>query len=300
MDEYDLCRMEMRAFFGFDTNLNYLISDREIEPSRSPFIQERLEVLYESDSIEGLKEQVDGLKVSAESYKVFCFNKMDLGNTQKIPHPERRAVEREIGLVIDGEPELDNPGIIYGLLLLDGRWYFGEYRISESVWRTHVHKPKSYSTALNTRLARSIVNIGVPVIENVRVIDPCCGIRTVVVEALSMGVTIEGRDISPLVCIGARENLAYFDLDGQITKGPIADVQDHYDVAIIDMPYNIYSHVSKEEEFDIIKQARRIADRVVFITVDSIDNMLGEVGFKILDRCVARKQQFERHVLVCE
>jgi len=300
VDEYDLCRMEMRAFFGFDTNLNYLISDREIEPSRSPFIQERLEVLYESDSIEGLKEQVDGLKVSAESYKVFCFNKMDLGNTQKIPHPERRAVEREIGLVIDGEPELDNPEIIYGLLLLDGRWYFGEYRISESVWRTHVHKPKSYSTALNTRLARSIVNIGVPVIENVRVIDPCCGIGTVVVEALSMGVTIEGRDISPLVCIGARENLAYFDLDGQITKGPIADVQDHYDVAIIDMPYNIYSHVSKEEEFDIIKQARRIADRVVFITVDSIDNMLGEVGFKILDRCVARKQQFERHVLVCE
>lgn len=300
MDEYDLCRMEMRAFFGFDTNLNYLISDREIEPSRSPFIQERLEVLYESDSIEGLKEQVDGLKVSAESYKVFCFNKMDLGNTQKIPHPERRAVEREIGLVIDGEPELDNPEIIYGLLLLDGRWYFGEYRISESVWRTHVHKPKSYSTALNTRLARSIVNIGVPVIKNVRVIDPCCGIGTVVVEALSMGVTIEGRDISPLVCIGARENLAYFDLDGQITKGPIADVQDHYDVAIIDMPYNIYSHVSKEEEFDIIKQARRIADRVVFITVDSIDNMLGEVGFKILDRCVARKQQFERHVLVCE
>jgi len=300
VDEYDLCRMEMRAFFGFDTNLNYLISDREIEPSRSPFIQERLEVLYESDSIEGLKEQVDGLKVSAESYKVFCFNKMDLGNTQKIPHPERRAVEREIGLVIDGEPELDNPEIIYGLLLLDGRWYFGEYRISESVWRTHVHKPKSYSTALNTRLARSIVNIGVPVIKNVRVIDPCCGIGTVVVEALSMGVTIEGRDISPLVCIGARENLAYFDLDGQITKGPIADVQDHYDVAIIDMPYNIYSHVSKEEEFDIIKQARRIADRVVFITVDSIDNMLGEVGFKILDRCVARKQQFERHVLVCE
>ncbi len=299
VDEYDLCRMEMRAFFDIDTELNYLISEINVDPSRSPFIQDRLEVFYESNSIEELKELVKELNVTASSYKVVSLNKIDLGSTSKIHHPERRHIEREIGLCIDGEPELDHPEIVYGLLLLENRWYFGEHVISESIWRKHVHKPNSYSTALNTRVARSIVNIAAPFIENAKVIDPCCGIGTVVVEGLSMGVNIVGRDISPLVCIGARENLAYFGLDGQITNGPISEVTDHYDVAIIDMPYNIYSHVTPEEEFDIIKQARRIADRVIFITVDTIDHLLEKANFTIVDRGIAKKQQFERQILVC-
>lgn len=299
-DEYDLCRLEMRSFFHFDTVLNYLMSDIEVDPSRSPFIQDRLEVLYESNNIEEMKELVEKLNITAESYKVVCLNTMDLGDTKKIHHPDRRLIEREIGLCIEGEPELDHPEIVFGLLLLKNRWYFGKHEKSESVWRKHMHKPKSYSTALSTRVARTVVNIAVPVIDNVKVIDPCCGIGTVVVEGLSMGVDIVGRDISPLVCFGARENLAYFELDGTITKGPISEVNDHYDVAIIDMPYNIYSHVTPEEEYDIVKQARRIADRVVFITVDTIDHLIEKAGFTIKDRGIAKKQQFERQVIVCE
>lgn len=299
-DEYDLCRLEMRAFFQFDTELNYLKSDIKVDPSRSPFIQDRLEVMFESNSIEEMKEHVNQLNVTADSYKVVCLNTMDLGSTSKIHHPERRSIEREIGLCIEGEPELDYPEVIYGLILLEGRWYFGKHEKSKSIWRKHLHKPKSYSTALSTRVARTVVNIAVPVIDDVKVIDPCCGIGTVIVEALSMGVNIVGRDISALVCVGARENLAYFELEGTITKGPIAEVRDHYDVAIIDMPYNIYSHVTPEEEYDIVKQARRIADRVVFITVDNIDQLIEKAGFTIQDRGIAKKQQFERQVIVCE
>ncbi len=300
VEEYDLCRMEMRAFFNKDTELNYLMSDIEVEPSRSPFIQDRLEVYYESNSVEEIKELVSELIVNADTFKVICLNKMDLGSTSKIHHPERRTIEREIGLCIEGEPELDNPEVVFGLIFLENRWYFGKHIQAESIWLKHLHKPKSYSTALSTRVARSVVNIAAPRIENVKVIDPCCGIGTVVVEGLSMGVNIVGRDISPLVCFGAKENLDYFELDGDITKGPIAEVEEHYDVAIIDMPYNIYSHVTAEEEYDIIKQARRIANRVVFITVDSIDHLLARAGFTIQDRGVAKKQQFERQILVCE
>lgn len=290
----------MRALFQFDTDMNYLKSNLEVDPSRSPYIQDRLEVLYESNSIEDMQKLVKDLLVTADSYKVVCLNTMNLGSTGKIHHPERRKIEREIGLCIDGEPELDRPDVVYGLILLENRWYFGKHTKSESVWRQHKHKPKSYSTALSTRVARSVVNIAVPAIENVKVIDPCCGIGTVVVEALSMGVNIVGRDISPLVCVGARENLTFFELDGKITKGPISEVQEHYDVAIIDMPYNIYSHVSPEEEYDIIYQARRIADRVLFITVDTIDHLLERAGFTIVDRGIAKKQQFERQVIVCK
>ena len=299
-NEHDLCRMEMRSFFGFDTPLNYLFSDIEVDPSRSPFIEERLEVLYESDNISDLKNIIANMKISATTFKVYCFNRMDLGETKKIPHPERRQVERELGLTIDGEPDLDNPEVIYGLVFLNNRWYFGNYKKSVSVWREHVHKPNSYSTALNTRVARAIANIAIPQVNGIRAIDPCCGIGTVVIEALSMGIDIEGRDINPIVCQGARENMAFFNLKGNVSKGPISEVSKHYDVCIIDLPYNLYTHITREEQMDIISQARRIADKCLIVTIETIDEEVKEIGFNITDRCITKKHLFERQILLCE
>ncbi|WP_240758422.1 RNA methyltransferase [Lysinibacillus sp. SGAir0095] len=299
-NEHDLCRMEMRSFFGFDTQQNYLFSDLAVDPSRSPFMEERLEVMYEAETISDIKNLIKDMKVSASSYKVYCFNRMDIGETKKIPHPERRLMERELGLIINGEPDLDNPEIVFGLVSINNRWYFGKHSKSVSVWREHVHKPNSYSTALNTRVARAIANIAVPDPIEIRAIDPCCGIGTVVVEALSMGINIEGRDINPIVCKGARENIAYFNLKGTITKGPISEVNDHYDVCIIDLPYNLYTHISREEQIDIIKQARRISDKCLIVTIETIDDLIEEVGFKITDCCITKKHLFVRQILLCE
>ena len=299
-DEYDLCRMEMRAFFDQDTPSNYLISSTEIEPSRSPFIEERLEVLYEGANLGALKEQIQQFPPQENTYKVICLNKTDMDLTKKIPHKERRQIEREIGLVIDGEPNLDNPKSLFGIILLDGIWYFGHYTKSESVWRKHMHKPQQYSIALNTRMARAIANIAVPQIEEIRAIDPCCGIGTVLIEALSMGINIEGRDINWHVCQGSRKNIAYFGLEGTVTRGPIAEVTEHYDVAIIDLPYNVVTHASADEQAGILRHARRIADKVVIVTIDTIDDVIKEAGFDIVDRCVAKKQAFSRQILLCK
>ncbi|GAA3334615.1 hypothetical protein GCM10020331_103270 [Ectobacillus funiculus] len=71
-------------------------------------------------------------------------------------------------------------------------------------------KPHSYSTSLSTRVARAVANIAVPDPTGIKAIDPCCGIGTVLVEALSMGINIVGSDINPLVLPGARENIAHF------------------------------------------------------------------------------------------
>ena len=82
--------------------------------------------------------------------------------------------------------------------------------------------------------------------------------------------------------------------------GPIADVSDDYDVAIIDMPYNLFTHITSEEQHEIVKEARRFAKKVIVVTIDTIDHMVEEAGFKIIDRCVAKKGTFSRQVLVCE
>lgn len=300
VDEYDLCRMEMRSFFNLDSQSNYIISPIKIDPSRSPFMQDRLEVLFEDNSIENIKTLVKDLKVKEATYKVVCLNSMDIGEEKKIHLPERRLIEREVGLCIDGEPELNEPEVVFGLIFIDGIWYFGKHMKSESIWHNHLHKPHSYSTALSTRVARTVANIAVPQPQNIRAIDPCCGIGTVVIEALSMGINIEGRDINYNVCQGSRKNITYFGLTGNITLGPISEVKEHYDVAIIDLPYNLFTHISTEDQFNILQHARRIADKVVVVTIETIDDLIEDAGFVISDRCVAKKQSFLRQILLCE
>ncbi len=299
-DEYELCSLEMRSFFGFDVKSNVLMSDISINPSRSPFIKERLAVMFEDESFEKLLAMVENVILTDTTFKVVCLNTLVLDATPKIGHPKRRKLEREIGLRIQGEPDLDHAQTIFGVLQIGASWYFGELTESEAVWFTHQQKPHMYSTALSTHVARAVANIAAPHPVGISVIDPCCGIGTVLVEALSMGINIVGRDINPLVVLGSRKNIAHFGLEGEVTVGPIADVTEEYDVGIIDMPYNLFTHISVEGQFAIIKEARRFAKKLIVITIDTIDHMIIEAGYTITDRCVVKKGHFERQILVCQ
>lgn len=300
-DEHDLCMLEMRSFFGFDVTSTVLRSSIEIDPSRSAFMKERLDIMYEGNNLEEISQQVEQYNLGESTFRVISLNTSDLDTTKKIGHPERRKIEREIGLRVNGTPDLVNPPAnTFGIVLLDGKWYFGKLVESESVWFLHQKKPHMYSTALSTRVARAVANIAVPHPEGVRAIDPCCGIGTVLVEALSMGINIVGRDINPRVVLGSRKNIAHFELEGTVEIGPIAEVVDDYDVAIIDMPYNLFTHITPEEQLEILKEARRFTKKVIVVTIETIDHMVKEAGFVITDRCIAKKGHFIRQVLVCE
>ena len=298
-DEHDLCRLEMRAFFGFDSPSNVIKSNVKIDPSRSPFMKERLEVLFSGNDLDEIMNQASEF-VSHKSFKVTCLNSIALSSTAKLHHPERRSIERKIGEVIQGEAELLEPEVNFGIVLLEGVWHFGIMQESEPIWRFHMQKPHMYSTALSTRVARAVANIAVPHPEGIRAIDPCCGIGTVLVEARSMGIDIVGRDINPLVCLGSRKNLAHFGLEGEVVIGPISEVTDTYDAAIIDMPYNLFTHITAEGQLNILKDARRITSKLVVVTIEPMDHMITEAGFEIVDRCIAKKGTFERQIVVCE
>jgi tRNA G10 N-methylase Trm11 len=299
-EERSLCYMEMRSLFGTESHSNILKSTIKIDPSRSPFIKERIDVMYEGDELPDILKQVEQIDLSGSTFKVIFVKINDLDKSKKIEYGERRLIERDIGMHIEGEADVHHPERVFGIVIIGGRWYFGTYMESEAVWFHHVKKPRSYSTSLSTRVARAVANIAVPNPDGVKAIDPCCGIGTVVVEALSMGIDIVGRDINPLVVIGSRENIAHFGFEGDVTVGPIEDIQTNYDVAIIDMPYNLFTCATPEDQFSILKHARRIAKKVVVVTSEAMDHMIEEIGFEITDRCVTRKGNFSRQILVCE
>ncbi|MFP7169293.1 RsmD family RNA methyltransferase [Terribacillus sp. 7520-G] len=301
-EEYSLRKLEQRMLFGQEAD-NIIKSTKEIDPSRSPFIKGRLSILYSGASIVEIAQQVRLLELNDKTFKVLYIKINDLSDGRKIEFDEQRAIEKEVGWNIIGKAKMQNPDFLFGIVPFKGRWYFGKYQASESLWLKHSKKPHEYSTALSTRLARAVVNIAVPDPAGIRVIDPCCGIGTVLVEALSMGIPILGADRNPLVVKGAQKNIAHFNYQGAVAVKDIAEQEGHYDVAIIDMPYNLYARATAEEQYTIIKQARRIADKVVILTIEDMDEMIKKAGFVIIDRCVANKglkASFSRQVVVCE
>jgi tRNA G10 N-methylase Trm11 len=298
-DELSLCHLEMRSFWGMDSGANILKTAIRIDPDRSPFIKERIEVIYEGDSLPDILQQVAHIQLFESTFKVIFVKINDLELTDKIEYEERRVIEREIGMHIHGEADIHNPDHVFGIVTLGGRWYFGKYRRNKAIWLHHMKKPRNYSIALSTRVARAVANIAVPHPLGIKAIDPCCGIGTVLVEALSMGIDIVGSDINPFIVRGARENIAHFGLEGAVTLGAIANVNTHYDVAIVDMPYNLFSTTTPEEQFSILQHTRRIASKIVVITIESIDEMITSAGFTIADRCVAKKGLFSRQIIVC-
>jgi tRNA G10 N-methylase Trm11 len=255
--------------------------------------------MYHGDSLLEILAQVEEIQLFDATFKVIFVKINDLDPTDKISYEAQRAIEREMGLHITGEADVHHPEYLFGIVTLGGRWYFGSYLKNKAVWLHHMKKPRSYSIALTTRLARAAANIAVPHPLGIKAIDPWCGIGTVLVEALSMGVDIVGRDINHFIVRGARENLAYFGLEGDVVVGAIANISVSYDVAIVDMPYNLFSTITTEEQLSILQQARRIANKVVVISIESIDEMLSLSGFTIVDRGVAKKGLFSRQVLVC-
>ncbi len=295
-EERNLCALEMRSFFGEDSQSAILESQIKINPSRSPFIKGRMAVIYEGQSFENLLQQAASIQVTGETFKVVYVK---TGGSVEAGFEKRRAIEKEIGLHINGIADIYEPKRLFGVMYINGRWIFGDYVKSESVWFRHQQKPHSYSTALSTRVARAIVNIAIPDPRGIKAIDPCCGIGTVLVEALSMGIDIVGSDRNPLILGGARENISHFGYSGEVKLADINNVTNQYDVAIIDLPYNLCSVISPEEQLKILQSARRIAKKVLVVTVEQIDEVLKTAGFGIIDRAVVKKGSFDREVIVC-
>ncbi|MEH7491373.1 TRM11 family SAM-dependent methyltransferase [Neobacillus niacini] len=292
-DERSLRGLEMRSLFGTESQTNILESTVKIDPSRSPFIKERIAVLFEGERLEGLLEKLAHFQVTGETFKVICVK-----NGEE-PFEKRRMIEREVGQRIKGVADIRNPQVLLAVMHVNGRWVFGDYMKSESVWFLHQQKPHNYSTALSTRVARAVVNIAIPNPTGIKAIDPCCGIGTVLIEALSMGIDIEGSDNNPVILAGTRENIAHFGFTGEVKFKDMRTITNHYNVAIIDLPYNLCSVISPQEQLEMLESARRFADKVVVVTVENIDPILIEAGFEIVDTALAKKGAFTREVIVC-
>ena len=295
--EKELCNMEMKSIFKQIPNRKFLFSNKDFNPSRSPFIKFKVNIIYIEESLEIIINKIKKEKISYDDFKV-NYMKSEDGD---VSYENRLKAVREIGFVINGFPDIHNPKVELAIIKIKDKWIFGELIKNDFKWQKHNDKPHSYSNAIPLRMARALVNIATCDDKRLSIIDPCCGVGTVVIEALDLGFNIKGYEISKPIACNARNNIEFFGYNREIiTSGDMHNIRERYDVAIVDIPYGLYSPITSQEQKDIINTSRRIARKLVIITFEDMDNIIISAGFRILDKCYMTKGNMKREISICE
>lgn len=295
-NERELCKMEMRCLFNREINEKYFFSDIDINASKSPFIKSKIKIIYSDESLDRMVRKIKEDNLSYDDFKV-SYVKSEQGDVQ---YEDRLEATRKIGFVVNGYPDMHKPLNPLAVTKINGLWIFGEYERNDFKWQKHNDKPYSYSNALGLRMARALVNIAMKDNEEGTLIDPCCGVGTVVIEALDLGIKVKGCEISKQIAYNARENVEFLGyLRDTIVCYDMHKIKDKYDSAIIDIPYGLFSPVTLEEQKAIIHTARNICEKMVIVTFEDMEKFIVEAGFSVIDKCVVPKGNFKRHILVC-
>jgi len=285
--------MEMRCLFGINITGKYFFSAINILPSRSPFIKFRIAIDCAAFSIEELPGKLHRTRYGAFRFIYVSIDK----NT--LPFDQWSEIVRKISSTIEGIANQDVVDESLAIVRINEEWLFGTCIKSDIQWKFHEYKPHTNSHSLSVRAARALVNIATGTDFDVRAVDPCCGIGTVVIEAASMGIDIKGFEINRKIAEKAAENLSFFGVEDVITCADIKTITDHFDVSLLDLPYGLFTPITVGQQLEIITSARRISDRSVIITFENMDREIEESGFSIIDRGQLSKGKFTRYISVC-
>lgn len=296
VDETELCVLERYRLFGIDKNdtKNYFFTEEYIPVDYSPFVKYCLKNLHIYDHYE---ELLQNLATENFNYQNFKVKYLDIADD--IEFQRRHEIEGEVGWVLPGYARVDSPEVVLGVTRLEGQWMIGEYEKNNGVWRKHMQRPQGYCNALTSRSARAIVNIAAGNEKELHMIDPCCGIGTVVMEALSMGHHIVGSDINDKIAAGASRNLEYFGYAPVIKVGAIQDVEGQYDRVILDLPYGILSIADISYQQELIQCASRLGRCLTLISIEDMSGILNELSFHIEEYCIIAKGNFKRNLYYC-
>ncbi len=297
--ERELCKLESRYIFNKEEKNKLLFSDIKAEPSSSAFIKKRLDIILFSDDYSTLINKIKKECICVDGFKVEYL----VLDGDKTEYAERLRKLKDIGYSIEGNPDYYKPTITYALSYYEGVWYFGVLVKNNFAWHKHKQKPYSYSNSININIAKALVNIAANADKEKKLLDACCGVGTIMLEACFAGNNIEGCDINWKVCRQARENLSHFNYTSNVYRSDIKDINNRYDAAIIDLPYNLFSCADDDTVLHIIESTAEITDRLVIVSTSDIANLISNVGLRLLDYCSVSKigkVNFARKIWVCE
>lgn len=296
--DYNLCAFEFKALFDDELEDKVFFTNKKVDPSISPFLKNRIKIIYKKKTFDEILDLIIADDFSADDFmvKYVAMYKRDPNIHQG------KKLSKEIGLRINGYPSFKLPQIMLGITFYEGYWYFGYLEQNNNVWHTHKQKPYSFSSALGVNMAKVLINVASRGDTSKRLIDPCCGVGTVIIEGIFAGYNICGWEINPKVAEFARLNLAHYQYNAKIVTGDMKDIKEHYDAVIVDLPYNKFSHFDEEKQWDIIRHTKQLANRIIIVTSKDIREKLYADQLKLIDYCRAEKTvkgDFTRYIWIC-
>lgn len=298
-NETDVCKLESKHIFNEEVKNKLLFSDVKIDPSCSAFIRKRFDIILFSEDYATLINEIKKENISIVGFKVE-YLVLDGDTTE---YAERLNKLKDIGNSIEGLPDYYKPTITYGLCCYAGIWYFGILIKNNIDWHKHKKKPCSYSSSINMNIAKALVNIAAKASKEKKLLDACCGVGTIMLEACFAEYNIEGCDINEKICKDARENLSCFNYKANVVCSDIKDISKKYDAVIIDLPYNKFSYANDDIILHILESAADITNRLVIVSTSDISSMISNIGLEITDYCSVKKRRsasFSRKIWVCE
>ena len=295
----ELCKLESRYFFNKEEKNKQLFSNIKVAPSNSPFIKSRFDIISFSEDYDTLIKDIKKESICIDGFKVEYL----VLNGDITEYKERLKKLKDIGWSIEGIPNYYNPIKTYALCYYEGIWCFGILIKDRFAWHQHKQKPHSYSNSISISIAKALVNIAAKANKENKLLDACCGVGTIMLEACFSGNNIEGCDINEKICKNAKENLSHFNYIANVYNSDIKNISKKYEAAIIDLPYNLFSNATDNDILHIIESTAEITDRIVIVSTSDITNLISNIGFRILDYCTVSKsgkRNFTRKIWVCE
>lgn len=295
-NEQSVAELECFMLTGVRTSKNYALSETYVDLSRSAYIDTCIFIYFMEDTKGSLYHRIKSLDYKNDKFKVKYLN---IGS--HIDFNIRKEIEREISDIFPGTPDLTSPDTEFVATVIDRKWIFGKIAgKAENRWHIYNNKPCTFCNALSSRIARALVNIGAGNRTDIKLLDPCCGVGTVLLEALDMGIDAYGYDINNNVVRNANKNLNYFKFDSRVECKDAVTIKGSYDVSIVDLPYGLLSKKGSDRYPEILKNVRAVSSHSVILSSRDISDIINDSGFKILENCKTHKGKLDRHIIVCE
>ncbi len=260
-----------------------------VDVTRASYLGECCRLLAEARDLEGMLAAARKLSLQVERFRVRVHK------AAGVQAPASQEIERMVADAVIGRPDLSRPVVEIVVHAAPQRWLLGEL-ISRSsrAWSGHEQRPHQYSSALPPRIARAMVNLVAAPGDTI--IDPCCGVGTVLVEAEHMGVRAVGCDINPRLVEQAAENLCHHGLRAALVCADGRTVAGRFDGAVLDLPYGHSSVRNERVCRELVAHAVEIARLVAVVTVGDISGLLDELGAELVGIAELPKGRIVRRV----
>ncbi len=269
------------------------LSESEADVSRAAYIKTCMKVVMRAADLSDLYDQLEKIGLSSEQFRV---------SVVKLPRRlklDSQQVMHQVGARIAGNPDLSAPRTVFLVVATEKEIWLGEV-LSESTgsWNEHSQKAHLYSSALPTRLARAMVNlVAAP---GDRIIDPCCGSGTILIEAASIGVKSVGCDINPKLAVVSIENLRHFDLASLVLIADARNIEGTFDAVVTDLPYGRNCPTDEQLCREILQNMKNLAPKAAVVAGEDMNDLFSQMGHKVKRVIAVPKTSLIRHIHVVD